>query len=337
MSSHIAQFRSPRHIMTCRFLTAWSHDEYQALENQVLLAKHRLHQCGLFDHDNLIRILDQHPERDLGINTMGDRASRFEWREGRRNGVASDVLLDLVRRGRLWINVRKVLDHHPAISKAVNAIYDELELRSPGFKAQQRSANLLISSPGAIVHYHLDVPVNMLWHIRGVKRVWVYPLNEHFVSQHNIEGICSGEFGEDLPYDASFDEAAQVFDVQPGQMLTWPQNTPHRVANLEGMNVSLSTEHKNPRALRLVNVHLANQYLRRTFGLPCRSTSADGPLAHAKQSLIRCVRRLEKFRGLPTARTFKMPITFQVDPHAPLGYSLLDEHAATRYEEFAGV
>lgn len=323
--------------MSCRFLAAWSHDEYQALENQVLLAKHRLHECGLFDDENLIRILDRHPEGDLGINTMGERATRFEWREGRRNGVASDVLLDLVRRGRLWINVRKVLDHHPTIAKAVNAIYDELELRSPRFKAEQRSANLLISSPGALVHYHLDVPVNMLWHMRGVKRVWVYPLNEHFVSQQNIEGICSGEFGEDLPYDAAFDEQAQVFDVEPGQMLTWPQNTPHRVTNLEGMNVSLSTEHKNPRALRLVNVHLANQYLRRTFGLPCRSMSVDGPVAHAKQTLIRCVRQLEKRKGKPKPALFKFPITFKVDPDAPLGFSPLDEQSRVEHAELAGV
>lgn len=323
--------------MSCRFLTAWSNDEYNALEKEVLLAKHRLHECGLFDDENLVRILDTHPEHDLGINTMGERATRFEWREGVRNGVASDVLLDLVRRGRLWINVRKVLHHHPAIAKAVNAIYDELELRSPGFLAQQRSANLLISSPGALVHYHLDVPVNMLWHIRGVKRVWVYPLNERFVSQQNVEGICSGEFGEDLPYEAWMDEHAQVFDVEPGQMLTWPQNTPHRVTNLEGMNVSLSTEHKNPRALRLVNVHLANQFLRRKLGLACCSTSVDGPAAHAKQALIRCVRQFEKLAGKPKPGGFKFPVTFKVDPNAPQGFSPLDEQTPVEHEELAAV
>jgi len=319
--------------MSRSFLGAWSADQYQALEHEILLAPHRLHESGLFDDENLIRMLDRHPPRDLGINTMGDTASRFEWREGDRNGVSAEVLLDLVRRGRLWINLRKVRKHHPECRDAIDAMYDELEAKSPGFQAQQRTANLLISSPGALVHYHLDVPVNMLWHIRGQKRVWVYPLEERFVSQANIEGICAGEFAEDLPYDESLDQHARVFDVQPGQMLTWPQNTPHRVTNLQGMNVSLSTEHTNRRALRQLNVHSANRFLRSACGLACRSTNVDGPSAHLKQVLSRVVRRFDKLKPKPAMMGNQYPVTFKVDPAAPLGFTLLD--AVREHEEAA--
>jgi hypothetical protein len=310
--------------MSQRLLPDWTSQQYQALENDVLLAPHQLHKSGLFDDDNLIRMLDRHPLKDLGINTMGYSHTTFEWREGDRNDVPSDVLLDLVRRGRLWINLRKVLVHHPDVRDAVDSIYDELEQRAPHFKAEQRSANLLISSPGALVHYHLDTPVNMLWHLRGTKRVWVYSLDPKLVSQENIEGIYSGEFAEDLPYETWYDDYAQVFDVEPGQMLTWPQNTPHRVTNLEGMNVSLSTEHKNARATRRGNVHLANQFLRRTFGLPCRSMEVDGPIAHLKQFIIRAARRLPGAPTEPKKRGIDYPVTFKVDPNAPLGFTLLD-------------
>jgi hypothetical protein len=320
-------------IMSRSWLAEWTPEQYQALEKDVLLARHRLHESGLFDDENLIRMLDRHPPRDLGINTMGERATRFEWREGDRNGVPSDVLLQLVRRGRLWLNLRNVMLHHDDCRDAINAMYDELEVRSPGFEANQRSANLLISSPGALVHYHLDTPVNMLWHVRGAKRVWVYPLNERFASQENIEGICSGELVEDLPYDESFDDEAQVFDVQPGQMLTWPQNTPHRVTNLEEMNVSLSTEHKGTRALRQVNVHLANQFLRRKLGLPCRSMSPDGPAAHFKQLIIRIARRYDRLRKKPMPMGKGYPVSFKVDPDAPLGFTLLDEARRSEPQE----
>ena len=324
--------------MSRSLLADWTAAQYRALEKEVLLAPHALHTSGLFDDENLARMLDRHPLRDLGINTMGHTARRFEWREGDRNGVPGHVLLDLVRRGRLWINLRNVMRHHPDCRDAINDMYDELEARSPGFQAYQRSANLLISSPGALVHYHLDAPVNMLWHIRGVKRVWVYPLNSDFVSQENLEGICAGALVEDLPYDPAFDEAAQVFDVEPGQMLTWPQHTPHRVTNLAGMNVSLSTEHKNPRALRRVNVHLANRYLRGKWGLPCRSTNVDGLAAHAKQFLIRLVRRFDKLRKAPAMMGNKYPVTFKVDPDAPLGFTLLDQQPQTEHtEELVGV
>jgi hypothetical protein len=126
--------------------------------------------------------------------------------------------------------------------------------------------------------------------------------------------------------------------VQPGQMLTWPQNTPHRVTNLEGMNVSLSTEHKNTRALRQVNVHLANRFLRAKLGLPCRSTNVNGLTAHAKQFLIRLVRRYDKLRQTPTMMGNKYPVTFKVDPSAPQGFTLLDQRPETeRVEELVGV
>ena len=137
--------------MSHSLLDSWSPEQYRALEHEILLARHRLHESGLFDDENLIRMLDRHPQRDLGINTMGETATRFEWREGDRNGVPSDVLLQLVRRGRLWINLRNVMLHHPDCRDAINAMYDELEAKSPGFKADQRSANLLISSPAALV------------------------------------------------------------------------------------------------------------------------------------------------------------------------------------------
>src|SRR5690606_24856107 len=152
----------------------------------------------------------------------------------------------------------------------------------------------------------------------------VYSLDPKLVSQENIEGIYSGEFAEDLPYESWFDDHARIFDVKPGQMLTWPQNTPHRVTNLDGMNVSLSTEHKNARALRRGNVHRANQYLRRTFGRPGRSTAVDGPAAHLKQAVMRRARRLPGAAAEPKTRGIDYPVSFRVDPDAPLGFTLLE-------------
>jgi len=308
------------------YLKNWTPDQFQSLEEEILLARHTLHESGLFDDANLIRMIDRHPPQHLGINTMGFDEEILEWREGHRNGVPADVLLNLVRTGRLWINLRNTLDHHPDVREAIDAIYDELEANNRAFQAVDRSANLLISSPGAIVHYHIDVPVNMLWHLRGKKRVWVYPpFDFHYVSQEVIEAVCSNEQVEDVPYETMFDLGAKVFDVEPGQLLTWPQLTPHRVTNLEGLNVSLSTEHKNPRAKRRINVHLANQWLRRTFGLPCRSAEVNGPVAHAKQALARCVRKGRRLLGTEVVRKNEYAVTFKVDPDAAFGFTLLDQ------------
>ncbi|NOY28755.1 MAG: hypothetical protein GXP28_00845 [Planctomycetes bacterium] len=282
-------------------LVDWTPQQFTALEEEIFHAKHNLHTSGLFDDENLIRLFDTHPAIDFGINTMSTSNHTFGWREGDRNGVSSETLLELLHRGHLWVNLRNVRSHHPEVRNAIDSIYDELEANSPTFQAQNRSANLLISSPGAIVYYHIDVPVNMLWHIRGRKRVWVYPpFDPHFSPQEVVEKVCAAEMTEDAPYDPSFDEAAQIFDVEPGQLLTWPQLTPHRVENLhDGLCISLSTEHRNPRATRRINVHLANQFLRRTLGMSCESIEVEGVSAHAKQAVARAVRGWKKLTQSP--------------------------------------
>ncbi len=304
-------------------LVNWTQQDFNAVERGVVMARHALADSGWFSDEALVEIIDSHPVEDFSVNTMGADPQVFDWREGDRNGVPATQLLELVRNGQLWINCRKMLKHHPEIARLIHALYGEIEANTPSFKAEERTANLLISSPTAWVPYHVDMPVNMLWHIRGVKRVWVYPsFDERFASPEVLGKVCSGEWTEDVPYNRSFDRYALVFDAQPGQLITWPQLTPHRVTNLEGLNVSLSTEHKNVRARRRINVHTANHLLRKR-GFECNDIAIDGIAAHAKQAVTRGFRYAGKVFGKQKEQ-FVYPKTFVVDPAAKYGFRLLD-------------
>ena len=310
-------------------LVNWNQSDYDAVEEGVLVAQHGLAETGLFSDDRLAEIIDTHPPEHLSVNTMGVDPNHFDWREGKRSGESGAELLKLVRTGQLWINCRRMLDFHPEHAGAINALYDQIEANKPGFKAEQRTANLLISSPTAWVPYHVDMPVNMLWHIRGSKRVWVYPhFDLRFASGEVLEQVCSGEWSEDVPYYAEFDQYALVFDAKPGQLITWPQLAPHRVCNLAGLNVSLSTEHKNARARRRINVHTANYLVRKHFGRACSSIEVDGLTAHGKQALSRLFRYAGKFVGKKKEQ-FVYPKTFVIDPDSPHGYRVLDEFKDT--------
>lgn len=315
--------------MQTSFLQDWASEDYHALERGVILAKHCLNRDGLFQDENLARILDDHPDEHLTISTMGDDPSVFGWIEGDRNGASGTEIIRLVGEGKLWLNLRRVLEFQPEIAQAVNAMYDELESKSPGFRACERSANLLLSSSTAMVHYHVDMPVNMLWHIRGSKRVWVYPhFDDRFAAQSVLEKVCAGVLSEDIPYDPAFDPYALVFDVQPGELITWPQLTPHRVQNLGGMCVSLSTEHKNPRAKRRINVHEANHWLRTHLGWGYQSARVDGLNAHLKQALSRSVRLTRKLTGGSTKQQYVYSRSFKIDPGSETGIILLDAPAS---------
>ncbi len=304
-------------------LIDWKQQDFATLEQGILVAQHALADSGYFSDDGLAEILDRHPDSALTLSTMGEDSNTFEWRDGDRNGVSGEQLLETVKRGHLWINCRDVLNHQPALAKLVNDVYNELEVGNSDFHAEDRTANLLISSPSAIVHYHVDMPVNMLWHLRGRKRVWVYPpFDTRFASLPVMEKVCVGEWSEDVPFQSDWDKYACVFDAEPGQLITWPQLTPHRVTNLEGLNVSLSTEHKNAGARRRLNVHQANHFLRTACHLNPTVASNEGFVAHAKQALARTVRYASKLVN-QKPQQFVYPKSFVIDPSVPRGYRLL--------------
>lgn len=306
-------------------LVNWKPTDFAALEEGVVVAQHALGELDLFSDEGLARILDQHPDVALTLATMGQDTNTFEWRDGDRNGVSGEQLLQIVKEGHLWINCREILRYQPELARLVNELYDELQQGKAGFRAEDRTANLLISSPSAIVHYHVDMPVNMLWHIRGRKRVWVYPhFDTRFADLPVLEKVCAGLWSEDVPYQGDWDKYAVVYDAQPGQLITWPQLTPHRVSNLSGLNVSLSTEHKNSRARRRLNVHEANHFLRTNCGRAPMHANVTGIAAHAKQALARAVRCWGKLRR-QEKQQFVYPKSFVLDPSAERGFRLLNE------------
>jgi hypothetical protein len=302
---------------TTPLLQNWTPEQAARMERTIFIAQHRLHTLEAFDDNHLVELLDRHPRRDLGINTMGDDPSRRQdWQEGRAGSLDAGELLEAARRGRVWLNVRRVMDHHPEFDKMVRALYVELEQSCAGLTTFNHSANLLISSPGAQVYYHLDCPANMLWHVRGRKRVWAYPLEAGLVSDETIEGVLCGEKSEELDFRPQWDELAVAHDLEPGEMITWPQHTPHRVVNLDGLNVSLSTEHMTPRAVRRNNVLMANRHFRKLLGGAWRNTQLDGWRPAFKEFALRVARRIPPIP--PAAPTgYKYPITFEVDLDAP--------------------
>lgn len=298
-------------------LENWTPEQAARMEKAIFVAQHRMHELEMFGDDQLIALLDRHPRKDLGINTMGtDPVLHHEWQEGRAGNLSAAELFEASQQGRIWLNLRRVMDHHPEYANLVNSLYEQLEAGTPGLHTWNRSANLLISSPEAIVYYHLDCPINMLWHLRGTKRVWAYPLESGIVSDDTIEGVLCGEKSEELEFQPEWDEIATEYDLQPGEMVTWPQHTPHRVVNTGGLNVSLSTEHMTKSGARRNNVFLANRHFRQLLGGDYRSTQLEGWRPAVKEFALRVARRVPALAPAPP-QGYKYPVTFEVDLDAP--------------------
>ena len=261
---------------------------------QPVVGSHRLQDQELFTDAALIDLLDHFPRRHLYALSMGTDPTRVEEnRLAAHDGVSGADLLEAVRNGRLWLNVTRVDRADARYRRLISDLFEELSTRLPGFSPDASQGTLLVSSPTAMVYYHADGPASLLWHIRGRKRIWVYPaLDERYMKRELLEDIFAGVRHEYLPYEPAFDEGAQVYDLEPGQWISWPQNAPHRVTNLDGVNVSLNTEYFTRTSRRRFQVYVANRFFRTRLGRKNPSTREDGVLALAKTLTQRAARRV---------------------------------------------
>jgi len=170
----------------------------------------------------------------------------------------------------------------------------------------------MISSPEAQVYYHFDTSGQSLWQIAGRKRVYVYPASPPFLTPKELEAVCLYHNETSISYEPWYDEHASVFEIGPGQMLTWPLNAPHRIENL-GFSISMTVEYGMRDIQRKVLVNGANGMLREKLGITPKTT-ITGPAYWAKAALYGGA----KVSGLlETKRRQRRPITFHLDRSSP--------------------
>jgi redox-sensitive bicupin YhaK (pirin superfamily) len=92
-------------------------------------------------------------------------------------------LLEAVRTGQIWLNMRKSNTHLPAYQEIADALRQSVQGRFG--QSTSRDVGVLISWPKIHVHYHLDASPVALIQIRARKRAWIYPPRAPYLS-----GLC---------------------------------------------------------------------------------------------------------------------------------------------------
>jgi hypothetical protein len=309
-------------------ITNWQPHHAELFGEFILHLKHRLHESPLFTDSALARLIERTPPEHCYVNTMDKRSHNpRSRREGAIAGLSGEEALEAVKRGNIWINIHKPDKTTPAYGAMLEEIFAEFEGRVPGLKTYKHSMTLLISSPNVQVYYHCDVPGQMLWQMRGTKRVYVYPNAAPFLTRPAMEKIVLGEAHETvMPYQPWFDDYAEAIDLEAGGMLHWPLNCPHRVVNHDCLNVSMTTEHWTDALRNVYAVNYANGVLRRTLGLKNPSRHTSGPSFWAKAGLTAAM----KMSGLQKRHQRRRTIDFAVDPRQPDGVRDIPAYAFAR-------
>lgn len=223
---------------------------------------HGLGDLGLTTDEALAALLDRYPEELLDINSYSyDRDDQVTLTTGVKGRADGTTMLAEIKAGRLWVNMRGVADAIPALwGPAERALLEAT--REWGMRPVKAAGQLILSSPQTRVPYHFDAGGTVLFHLRGRKRIFIYPTDEEHLPQVHMEKSIMRMTTEELPYHRALDAAVQAFDLTPGEAVTWPLYAPHRVDNLGEFNASLSIEFQTWESRVTGGAHYANGVLR---------------------------------------------------------------------------
>ena len=300
--------------MTGRIFGKWDETHSQLWSHQPIRLEHEMHRSPAFSMDELAKLIENYPREHYSLVKTGARGSSRVWREGDIGDLSGRQVVDAISRGGLWLNLRNVTSVDRRYRELVDQMFAEVAAHVPGFDAPTHQAGILISSPDAQVYYHADLPGQGLVQISGRKRVYLYPNTPPFVRPEHLEDIALFDVEVDIPYEPWYDRYAQVIDLEPGQMLNWPLNAPHRVENLGTVNISMTVSYVSQDIRRAEIVNLANGMLRHRFGYAPRSRSIRGPSYFGKAVMQKLLR---DGKWLKRERTARRTIDFRLDADHP--------------------
>ncbi|MGB3454862.1 MAG: hypothetical protein WBG08_13070 [Litorimonas sp.] len=306
--------RTPHGPLSQTVLGSWSLSERRSYGSEIQTHAHKLAASDLFTDDALAALLDRHPRSLVDVCTMVDDPD-YPGRHATVDPGQADgaTLVEAAKSGAVWINIREAMNTDPLYKPWLDHAYAELEERTgERARAKNRRGGILISSPAARVPYHCDPTQTLLWHIRGRKRVFVYPTTDAFLPDAAYEAIVLGERDQDVPYKSEFDGHAQVFDLPDDTLVCWPHTSPHRVEN-QGFCVSMVMECTTRASAVRNGAMYFNGLLRRHFGLNPSWADASPASRVMRAAAGHALRKM----GAHRTHVRKDFVRFRIDPSQP--------------------
>lgn len=286
-------------------------------------SRHNLAGNSAFCDEEVARILDETPSSAIKVWQCGTSPTRFaDWQPVQLPKLSGQDIVACVKRGRLWVNIQRVDLRSQWYADLTKRLYGDLSDQCAHFKPLFMHTYLLVSSPGAFVYLHMDSYENFFWCLRGSKKFHLYPPRDRrMISQQRVEDICSG--AEDFfQWEPLFDQLKTEVDVSPGDMMSWPQHSPHQVFNLEddSLTVGLGTFHGTGPGIKMIETYCASKFFRDQLPAFRKSLDPERPSAPVQRATYRLARRAKRIRVQVKHRPEPQ---LRLDPEAGSGVSPL--------------
>lgn len=231
-----------------------------------------IRKCALFSHGLdggefatdavLVKVLDRYPSHLVKIinfaAVQGDALPPVGERHQR-----GERLLEAVRSGAIGIKLKGIEDHWPTLWARASDVFDDIATAYPAMRPVERKGEVVIAPSGTHIPYHFDPAGVVLFQMRGIRRVSVYPSDEIHLPEKVMEQTVYRGGSGGLPYTTSFERHAEVFELHSGEALAWPLYAPHRIENVDGLCVALGLEYQTWESRARKGTLYTHAYLRR--------------------------------------------------------------------------
>jgi len=294
----------------------WTDEHTKRFGTDIFTVEHGLSETGLFTDEALAKLLDKHPRSHLDVCTLADHdVFQATLRTGDARNVDGETLIEAARSGSIWMNLRNAMNMHEEYRVVLDEMYGDLAHHSETRPFKPRGG-ILITCPTAETPYHFDATDTILWHVKGHKKIFIYPRTETYLPDEGYERLLYAYTEDYLPYSKDMDNEAAIYDLTGDEMITWPLNSPHRVEN-KSYSVSVSTEYSTPQSSLKNSVMYTHAFMRQKLGMHPSWRTTSYPSKLVKASMGRVLRKMNALASIKEQDI----VTFTVDKTAP-GYIL---------------
>jgi len=281
-----------------------------------IISKHTLHKTLHFDDSELIEIMDNIPRSNLRVWSQDREVRDFSsYMYVDTTGIRGKDLLDCVKRGEFWVNLQRVDKFFDQYKKLSSQLYESLTAQCPHLEVAFVHSYILLSSANMYFQLHVDSYENMFWCVRGGKDFYLYPPSDKRVApQEFMEDICAGVREDFLPHVEENQSLRKKFRVVPGDLLSWPQHSPHEFVNNDQFNVGLGTFHETRDSVKRILNYQSSRYFRENLPFLRGRVDHDSLSMTFRRTLYRGIR---KIRRPPAPQKVDFWTNYRLDPEQP--------------------
>lgn len=265
----------------------------EAYRNAVCNFSHNLAGNPLFTLDRLkevASVLDTGNPKDAEVRMGGDDIdAEFDFADKSEGSVADAI--DRLATTNRWVmfgDLTRVPGYAEIVAELTNTIAGLI--KPHGDEMISTNSFIFISSPGAFTPYHFDAEHNILFHLVGNKKFATCPLGSPWLSPEQQE-VFFATNDNMLPWDPSWEEAATIKRMNPGDAIYVPYKVPHWVENGDEVSVSLSIVWRTKECLYLDYATRFSALMRR-FGMTPAYDGSFPTGVEAKSMAWRAMQRL---------------------------------------------